>query len=174
MKLRVTLATLMLCALLSVVSCAKSPKKEYKIKIQPDSTICATLGNTITEALFKPSKVTCYSLKGKNAVDLTDVEITPHYVRDSMVCKLKSDDIAILQFILLANPDNYCQDSILVRSPYVPEMEFCFSKNKMDVHVVISFSDFSWCIIGDGKNHGNWNYTDRGMISRFRSLMLKK
>ena len=174
MKLRVILLTSILCAIFSVISCAKSPKKEFKFKIAPDSTISATLGITITEALFSPSKVTCYSLKGKDIVDNNDVEIIPHYVRDSMICKLKSDDIAILQFILLSAPDNYSIDSIRVRSPYVPEMEFCFSRNKFDVHVVISFSDFSWSIIGDGKNQGNWNYTDREMISRFRRLMRKK
>lgn len=174
MKLRVTIATIMLCTLLSIASCAKTPKKAPKLKFQPDSTICATLGNSITETLFNPSKVTCYNVKGKNTVTDDDFEITPHCVRDSMVCKLKSDDIAILQFILLSDPKNYEVDSIMVRSPYVPEMEFCFNKNKMQVHVLISFSDFSWTIIADGKNQGNWNYKDRDMISRFRNLMLKK
>lgn len=172
MKLRINFLTVLLFALAIVTSCAKPFQKSQKSILAPDSAIVATLGNTISNVLFDPSKVYCYTLKGKEKIGEKDIEVTSHYVRDSLVCKLNSEDIAILQFVLLSDPVNYQVDSVMVRSPYVPAMEFCFEKKKLQVHVLLSFSDYSWTIIADGKDYGKWNYADRDIIDRLRKFML--
>ncbi len=146
----------------------------YKAKVkstfsglQPDSAVYHTLGKTVSEILFNPSKVICYRLKGVSNVGKEDYEVESHYVRDSLVAKLNTEQISILQFNLLAWEDNYKEDSIKVRSPYVPVLEFCFEKKKQEpVHVIISFSDFSWSIMYDDKRQGNWNYAEKKLLER--------
>ena len=111
----------------------KKTKKEPKpvtYVIQPDSNTYAILGKTMTDILFSPSKVTCYAVKGKAQVDKSDLELESHYVRDSLIAKLSPSQIAMFQFLVLSDKSNYSQDSVKVRSPYVPQLELCFEKKK--------------------------------------------
>lgn len=168
---------LLLCVLCTISCCASgsgSPKENNKLKydIQPDSAVYATLGKTMSDILFSPSKVFCYTILGKSNVDDRDFEIEPHYVRDSLVAKLNSDQISIFQFELLADEQNYLQDSIKVRSPYHPCIEFCFEKKKQQVHILISLSNFSWTLFYDDKRQGNWNYADKRFMERYCRMLL--
>ena len=65
-------------------------------------------------------------------------------------------------------------DSVVVRSPYMPQLEFEFSKKKQVAHVLLSTSDFSWTVVYDGKKQFNYNYKDNGTIERFCEMIMKK
>ena len=152
----------------------KKTKKEPKpvtYVIKPDSNTYAILGKTMTDILFSPSKVTCYAVKGKAQVDKSDLELEPHYVRDSLIAKLSPSQISMFQFLVLSDKSNYSQDSVKVRSPYVPQLELCFEKKKQQVHVLISQSDFSWTICYDDKKQGNWNYAEKRLVGRFCKMI---
>ena len=166
--------------LFSVLTISCFAAKEQKMKkeskpavyaIQPDSNTYTILGKTMTDILFSPSKVTCYAVKGKAQVDKTDFELEPHYVRDSLIAKLNPSQVALFQFLVLSDKSNYSQDSIKVRSPYVPHLELCFEKKKQQVHVLISQSDFSWTICYDDKKQGNWNYAEKRLVRRFCNMI---
>ena len=166
--------------LFSVLTISCFAAKEQKMKkeskpavyaIQPDSNTYTILGKTMTDILFSPSKVTCYAVKGKAQVDKTDFELEPHYVRDSLIAKLTPSQVALFQFLVLSDKSNYSQDSIKVRSPYVPHLELCFEKKKQQVHVLISQSDFSWTICYDDKKQGNWNYAEKRLVRRFCNII---
>lgn len=166
--------------LFSVLTISCFAAKEQKMKkeskpavyaIQPDSNTYTILGKTMTDILFSPSKVTCYAVKGKAQVDKTDFELEPHYVRDSLIAKLTPSQVALFQFLVLSDKSNYSQDSIKVRSPYVPHLELCFEKKKQQIHVLISQSDFSWTICYDDKKQGNWNYAEKRLVRRFCNMI---
>lgn len=166
--------------LFSVLTISCFAAKEQKMKkeskpavyaIQPDSNTYTILGKTMTDILFSPSKVTCYAVKGKAQVAKTDFELEPHYVRDSLIAKLTPSQVALFQFLVLSDKSNYSQDSIKVRSPYVPHLELCFEKKKQQVHVLISQSDFSWTICYDDKKQGNWNYAEKRLVGRFCNMI---
>jgi len=127
----------------------------------------------MSDVLFSPSKVICYTIKGKSTVEKEDFELAPHYVRDSLITKLNTNQIYFLQFSLLADEENYKEDSLKVRSPYVPCIEFCFEKKKLQpVHVIVSLSDFSWTIVYDDKRQGNWNYAEKRLMERYCKMLL--
>ncbi len=144
------------------------------LEIAPDSVIYSSLGKSLSETLFNPDKVLCYTLKGKGEVSKEDIQIEPHYVRDSLIAELPSQFYGILQFNLIADTANYKRDTIIVRSPYVPLLEFAFVRKKQVAHVVISLSDFTWSVVYDDKKQFNWNYEDKKMMYRFCSLFLNK
>lgn len=156
-----------LSSVTAFASCDNANEKTMKYSIQPDSAVYYTLGRTVSDILLSPNKVTCYTIKGKSSVAKEDYELEPHYVRDSLVAKLTSSQISILQFELLADEANYAQDSIRVRSPYVPCVEFCFEKKKLVAHIIVSLSDFSWTLLYDDKRQGNWNYADKRFMERY-------
>lgn len=162
-----------LCSVTSFASCNGMKEKNEKYGVQPDSAVYYSLGKTISDVLFSPAKVTCYTIKGKATVAKEDFELEPHYVRDSLIAKLNVSQKMLLQFNLLSDAENYKEDSLKVRSPYVPCVEFCFEKKKQQpVHVVISLSDFSWTIIFDDKKQFNWNYADKRLMERYCKMIL--
>lgn len=172
MKVRLLLIMVLVCST-SMSSCSAANEKTTKYAIQPDSSVYYTLGKSMSDILFSPTKVLCYTIQGKATISKEDYELEPHYVRDSLIAKLNANQIYLLQFNLLADEKNYKEDSMKVRSPYVPCLEFCFEKKKMEpVHVIISLSDFSWTIVYDDKRQFNWNYEDKRLIERFCKLIL--
>ncbi|MCD8295975.1 MAG: hypothetical protein LUC88_00215 [Prevotella sp.] len=159
-------------SIICLSACANVSKNDIVYDIQPDSAVYATLGKTMTEVLLSPQKVTCYTIKGKQQVDEGDYELEPHYVRDSYIAKLNAKQIGILQFELISDEQNYSIDSVRVRSPYAPAVEFCFEKKKTQVHVIISLSNFTWTIFYDDKRQGNWNYSDKRFMERYCYMIL--
>lgn len=173
MKVRIMFLLSLLCSITSFAYCNGANWKAVKYSIQPDSCVHSNLGKTMSEILFNPSKVTCYTIKGKSTVEKEDYELEPHYVRDSLIAKLSVSQINMLQLNLLSDEENYKEDSIKVRSPYVPCIEFCFEKKKKNpVHVIVSLSDFSWTIVYDDKKQGNWNYADKRLMERYCKMIL--
>ena len=141
--------------------------------IQPDSTVYAILGQSISDVLFNPSKVTCYTLKGKGEIEPGDFQVEPHWVRNKLVDKLSPQMIGVLQFALIANSENYKNDTLIIKAPYFPILEFEFQKKKDIVHVLISTSDHTWTIVYDGERQINYNYHDCELISRFCDMFIK-
>lgn len=173
MKTASTLLLGFMCSIVSFASCNSTNGKAAEYAIRPDSSVCRMLGKSMTEVLFNPKKVTCYAVLGKSSVGKEDFELEPHYVRDSLVAKLSAAQVSLLQFNLLSDEENYKEDSVKARSPYVPCMEFFFERKKMEpVHVLVSLSDFSWTIICDDKKQGNWNYADKRLMERYCKMIL--
>ena len=142
-------------------------------RIQPDSTVCAMLGQSISDVLFNPNKVTCYTIKGKGEIETGDFQVEPHWVRDSLVGRLSPQMIGVLQFALVSNGENYKNDTLLRKTPYFPIIEFEFQKKKNVVHVLISTNDRTWTIVYNGVRQLNYNYHDRELIERFCNLFVK-
>ena len=173
MKMKFLFLLSFLCSVTSFASCNGLKEKSEKYNVQPDSAVYYSLGKTMSDILFSPSKVTCYTVKGKSTVAKEDYELEPHYVRDSLIAKLNPSQIMLLQFNLLSDKENYKQDSVKVRSLYVPCVEFCFEKKKQQpVHVLVSLSNFSWTLIYDDKRQGNCNYADKRLMERFCKMIL--
>lgn len=149
-------------------------KKIPQVKSLPDSLVSTQLGTTLSDILLNPSTITLYSVKGKEETSKEDFVLEPHYVRDSLIGVLSSDLAAILEFILICDESNYVNDTIVVRSPYMPQLEFEFAKKKQAAHVLLSTSDFSWTVVYDGKKQFNYNYKDNGAIERFCEMIMKK
>lgn len=172
MKNSLLLFTLMLPSVICMASCGDFGKKSPTGLIHPDSAVYAMLGRTMSEVLFNPSSVTCYTLKGKAEVPDTDFQVEPHWVRDSLVGKLSPQAYGILQFVLIANGENYKDDSVRIKAPYIPLLEFEFRQKKNVVHVLLSLSDQTWTIMYDDKRQIHFNYHDCDLIERFCNLFL--
>lgn len=174
MKTKLLFVLSFLCSVTSFASCnSMTNEKLSKYVVHPDSSVYCTLGKTMSDVLFSPNRVTCYLLKGKSVVAKEDYEIEPHCVRDSLVSKLSVSQINMLQFLLLGDYENYKEDSIKVKSPYVPCIEFCFERKKQQpVHVIISLSDFSWTVFFDDKRQFNWNYDNKRLMERYCKMIL--
>ena len=167
------LLTLIFSSVICMASCGDYGKKSPTGPIQPDSAVYAMLGRTMSEVLFHPGSVTCYTLKGKAEVSPTDFEVEPHWVRDSLIGKLTPETYGILQFVLIANSENYKNDSVRIKAPYVPVLEFEFKQKKNVVHVLVSVSDQTWTIMYDDKRQVHFNYHDPELILRFCELFVK-
>ena len=148
-------------------------KKAPAKSIQPDSTACAMLGQTLSDVLFSPNRVTCYTLKGKGEIEPGDFQVEPHWVRNNLVGRLSPQMVGILQFVLVANGENYKNDTLRIKAPYFPILEFEFQKKKDIVHVLISTLDHTWTIVYNGERQIHYNYHDCQLIERFCNLFVK-
>ena len=140
--------------------------------ISPDSTIVKLLGDTITDVLFYPKKVSVYKLQkvfDTVAVNLNDCE---NFAQDSLLTELSAEEIGIMKFVLLTDTSNYKLDTFLIRSQYYPQLEFVFQKKKEMVKVRISENDYSWTIICNNKVVCRFNYQDKKLVERFCKLFL--
>lgn len=165
---------------LGVSACATNPPKGNDSKpicsewLMPDSVVYNTLGKRLATVLFSPQSVKCYYLVGKEKVEKEEVEIEPHFVRDTLLATLKPTEIAVLQYTLIKPAESYLQDSLKVMSPYMPILEFEFTQKKEKAHVVVSLSDLTWTVIYDDKRQFNFNYTNRGLINQFCMFYVSK
>jgi hypothetical protein len=134
----------------------------------PDSVVYKSLGKTLSEILFSPTKVKVYSLKGVENVGKNDVEIEDHFVRDTLIATMDAKEVALLQYLLLTDKENYKNDSVQIRSPYIPLLEYEFTRKKGQVaHVIISLQNMTWTVIYDDKKQFNWNYANKQLVKRF-------
>lgn len=171
------LIMMMTLTVTGMTSCSAKPAKggQADPMFMPDSAVYKSLGKSLSEILFSPTKVRVYSLKGVENVGKNDVEIEDHFVRDTLVATLDAKQIALLQYLLLANEENYKNDSVRVRSPYLPQLEFEFVKKKdQTAHVVVSLSDRTWTVVYDDKVQFNWNYANKELVARFCDYFIKK
>lgn len=160
-------------SVLCLASSEEFGKKNPVRSFQPDSTAFALLGQALSDVLFSPNRVTCYTVKGKGEIEAGDFQVEPHWVRNSLVGRLSPQMVGVLQFALVANGENYKNDSIRIKAPYFPVLEFEFQKKKDVVHVLISTSDHTWTIMYDGERQIHYNYHDCELINRFCNLFVK-
>ena len=172
MKPRLLILLVMLMNL-SLSACAGEPQKKSSEKplcaawLTPDTAAYNKLGKRLSKVLYQPSRVKVYHLVGKEEIGKDEVEIEKNFVRDTLLCDLKNEEIAVLQFSLFSSSKSYLNDSIAVMSPYIPQLEFEFTSKKKEVaHVIISLSDMTWSVIYDDKKQFNFNYDNNELISR--------
>ena len=165
---------------LGVSACAWSPKKGKVEKticaewLMPDSAAYNKLGKRLATILFSPQSVKCYHLLGKENVEKGEFSVEQNFVRDTLLATFSSEEIAVLQYLLLKQAENYESDSVRVMSPYIPILEFEFIKKKEKAHVIISLSDMTWTVVYDDKRQFNYNYTNEELISQFCDFYIKK
>lgn len=177
-SLGLRLSVLSFFAVLLPMGCsAKEPQPVSKsVRTVPaaDSAVYHCLGKTLYELLSSPQKVSVYTVVGKETIAESDVVLEPPFVRKALVTeKMSKEDVAILQYLLPFDAENYKNDTILVRSPYLPTIEFCFTKKKQEAHLLVSLSDGTWTLVYDDKIQQHWNYADKRQVSRFCKRFFK-
>ncbi len=142
--------------------------------LRPDSLAYSQLGRNLSTILFSSSKVECYPLIYKEKPEEGDVEVEKHFVRGESLGFLKADQLAVMRYILIAPAESYQKDSIRVRAPYAPAMEFVFHHKKMkqDAQIVLSPNDFTWTLFYDDKRQFHFNFTNKEAVVRFYQSML--
>lgn len=156
-------------------SCIAKEPKVSKEPVRVDSVVYQNLGKSLYDILSSPQKVSCYLLEAKEEIKKEDIVIEKPFVRDTLLVeKMSKNDVAILQYLLPMDRENYQNDTIKVRSPYIPYLEFLFTKKKSEAHVLVSLSDFTWTVIYDEKRQLHWNYADKKQIRRFCKQFLNK
>lgn len=143
--------------------------------IHPDSVAFSNLGKRLADVLINANKVRVYALRPKEKVTADDVEIEPHFVRDTLLAALTKEQAVVLKYSLISCGANYFNDTTLVpMSPYCPEIEFEFTKKKEVAHVFVSLVDGQWGIRYDGKRQFKFNYRDGILLHRFCRFFLEK
>ena len=156
----------------SVISCANTKSctnNPIDPWLAPDSTICNKLTEKgLIETLFMPNDVKCYILIHKDSIPEDELSLVKGYARDSLMAEFGIRETTVLQYILLSNPFSYSTDSLKIEAPYLPTLEFVFSrKDSLSASVVISTSNQSWTIFYNGEKQFNYNYADRRIVERF-------
>ncbi len=161
MKTKVFLA-LGCIALFSMGCMAKSKKSQTSDKpiceewLIPDSATYNLLGKNLSTILFSPNSVKCYSVEWQDTI--TSYQLEPYFSQDSLIAKLSKEQIAVLQYSLLDDTNNFVNDTIVVMAPYTPKIDFQFTKKDQVAHILVSPNNFSWTIIYDDKKQFTYNY----------------
>lgn len=164
-------------------ACTGTPKEGKKVDekpvcaewLQPDSIAYSKLGRRLSDVLMNAKSVKVYSLVPKENINSDDVEIEPHFVRDSLLGTLTKEQAVILKYALFSCGANYFNDSTFIpMTPYCPVIEFEFTKKKEKAHVFISLSDFKWGVKFDGKSQFKYNYSDGVYLHRLCNYFLQK
>lgn len=140
----------------------------------PDSASYSKLGKKLTSILFTPTKVQCYHLVYNDSITCNDVQVERNIARGSLIATLDKSQIALLQFALFKPAESYQQDSVTVRAPYNPLLEFVFTKKKEEAHVIVSTNDMTWTVIYDDKRQFNYNFANKETLLRFFALLNNK
>lgn len=142
--------------------------------IHPDETAYNALGRRLTDVIVNAKSVKVYSLIPKEKTNPDDYVIEAPFVRDSLLGKLTKEQQTVLCYNLISNGANYHNDStLIIMSPYVPVIEFEFTKKKEVAHVIISLSDYSWSVKYDDKIQFRYNYASGTFMKRFCDYFLK-
>ena len=163
-----------------LTACALGPKKAKMEKplcaewLMPDSLAYHKLGKRLASILFAPQSVRCFHLIGKEKIEDGEIQIEENFVRDTLLSSFRPNEIAVLQYALLKPAKSYETDSIKVMSPYIPVLEFEFSKKNEKAHVVISLSDMTWTVYYDDKRQFHYNYANEELIYEFCKFYIRK
>ena len=103
-----------------------------------------------------------------------DVEVEHSIVRGKSLGLLNIEQRAVLRYTLFVPAESYQKDSIRVRAPYNPVLEFVFYHKKMqqEAHVIMSPNDFSWTVFYDDKRQFKFNFANKETVVRFCKLIL--
>lgn len=166
-----------LCAMFSLLvfmtACANTKKVVIDTSNETnwmftDSVWAKQIDDSLKQVLFAPDTVNCYHISYKEKIKEKDIEVVKDYVRDSLITKLNSSQISVMQYVLISNPANYANDTILVQSPYFPTLEFEFAKKDYNsISIVISILDRSWRMMSMGKEIHVHNIAEVKQLERF-------
>ena len=165
------LIVIMIFSMVLLNSCSSMAENRIDVKINPDSLITKIVGDTVADVLFSPKSVTLYLSENRKKENDKEVEIADGFVRDTLVAKLKAEDVSILQFVLLSDTLNYAIDSVQIKSPYMPFYEFVFIKKKENVQVLISLSNNYWEIKHNNETVCKYNFACKSQLERFLTLL---
>ena len=161
-----------------MAGCANSQacvSEEIPFWLTPDSTICSHLDGDLKKVLFMPDSVKCYVLVQKDSISEKGLSPVENYVRDSLMAEFGVRETTVLQYVLLSNPQSYSTDSVKIEAPYLPILEFVFSReNSSSASVILSVSDRSWAIMYDNKQQFRYNYADWRTVERFCSFYINE
>lgn len=170
--------------LLAFASCAPEDNKkdttETKIKMDeetwltPDSASYAKLGEKLAKILFSPTKVKCYRLLFNDSITADDIQVERNIVRGPLVETLNRKQIALMQFALMKPAESYLMDSVAVRAPYDPVLEFVFSRRNEKAQVIVSPNNLTWTVIYDNKRQFNYNFANKETLIRFFNYFINK
>lgn len=167
----------MLVMLCTGCGCFKSvkPTADSAEWMLSDSVVVNRLGREIFDIIFFPDSVNGYGVAYNDTLAGTNYQIFDRYIRITAPMRLDAVQTGVVQFLLPANADNYCDDTLKVQSPYIPVMEFAFSKKgSSPASIIISPSNFSWQIVQNGKVISSYTYNDAESINRLYELLKRK
>lgn len=142
--------------------------------MQTDSVVAEHLKD-LSNLLMTPDSVLCYRLYHKDSISKNDIQPIEGYIRDTIVIKLNKEQIGILQFLLINNKSCYKNDTLLLQSPYIPELEYAFNQgDSLRASIIISQTDQTWSLISSGKTLFNYNYSDKIANNRFFDQFAKQ
>lgn len=159
MKYKLVILIVMIMTI--ITSCAARDKKNIKVSypdwLVQDSVVYSKLGKSLSNILLSPKEVKCYAVEWVDTV--TQDQLEPHFKPGNLIKKLSKEEIALIQYNLISNKENYVNDTIVVMSPYVPCLDFEFTGKKKDkAHILVSLSNFTWTVLYDDKRQFNYNY----------------
>ena len=184
MRKLLTAVAFAILPMLAFASCAsedaQKDSKENKAKktettwLTPDSVSYSQLGKNLTNILLSPNKVECYQLLYNDSITANEVQVERNIMRGPLVATLDKAQIALLQFALIKPAESYQEDSLAIRAPYDPVLEFVFTKKKEQAQVIVSPNNLTWTVIYDDKRQFNFNFANKETLLRFFALFLKK
>lgn len=175
-KLSLVIAALIVCGA-GCMAKGKGSDSKPKAKpicaewLMPDSTVYQRLGRNLASVLFAPQSVKCYAIEYQDSV--APVQLEPYFAQGKLIAKLNREQTAILQYALLGDSLNYKRNDIAVTAPYVPALDFEFSRKGQVAHVVISLNDFTWSVLYDDKKQFNFNFNSPTFF-KFAEFFYKK
>lgn len=176
-SLKMFLASALFASLCTGCGCLNGLKltPETAYWMLPDSVVINRLGQDLSETIFSPDCVKCYGVSYNDTLTNDSNRIFSGYIRSTDAKVLDNGRIALIQFLLPADSVNYSNDTNRVQSPYIPVMEFAFSKKgKPSASILISPSDHTWQIIQDGKLVFSYNYHNSETANRLYRLLKRE
>lgn len=156
---------LLFCLLVCISSCFHTKtcmNNDETNWIMSDSIVTKHLTGGLTDILSFPDSIKCYSLIYK--IDKN----SKGYVRDTLLAVLDNKQIAILQYLIIGNPQSYKIDSMKIEAPNIPIIEYEFwKKDSLSASVIISTSDRSWSLLHKNKKIFEYTYGDASAVERF-------
>lgn len=165
----------LICGCVNAKNATKTPNNKIdSIWMFTDSTVMKQLGDSLIQVFSKPDSVRCYNVSYREQIKEKDVIVHEHFVRDSLITVLNDAQIYIMQFILVSESSNYANDSLIVKSPYMPTVEFEFYKKDFSpISVVFSPLNQTWQIICESKELFSYNFVYTDLINRYISIFNK-
>lgn len=146
-------------------------QKPLSFPIEVDSAVIQILGDSLSTRLFAAENVEAYRLVFSDSLRQAGSKFP--YLRSNGPGQLTDKQKKRIYSDFLDREENYHSDSIIVMSPYIPELELVFTTDSVETSVVISFSDHSWGITSQGKQLFNYNYTNEKPLSEVMTSLGK-
>lgn len=141
----------------------------------PDSTAQSILGNRLSSLLSNPKKVNMYNVVYCDSLHRDNALVETDFVLDTLICKLNKEQIATLDFLLVADAGNYAIDTLAIPLiPHRPMFAFDFKGKNENAIVWYSPDDYTWGIRYDGRDILYYNVAHPELMSRLCNKLSHK